>query len=101
MSDEFAPRRHSQAGARDVLSPWFRVCGTRSASRPHPNRAGNAEATGAEGVRLDATGLKRPVLVGSSYGGRVMAGYLTTHGTAKLAGIVDEKGVSARAAGGG
>ena len=52
-------------------------------------------------MRLDATGLKRPVLVGSSYGGRVMAGYLTTHGTAKLAGIVDEKGVSARAAGGG
>ena len=36
---------------------------------------------------LDATGLKRPVLVGWSYGGRVMADYLTTHGTAKLAGL--------------
>jgi len=36
---------------------------------------------------MDATGLKRPVLVGWSYGGRVMADYLTTHGTAKLAGL--------------
>src|SRR5262249_61906761 len=39
-------RRHSQAGARDVLSPWFRVCGTRSASRP-ASPFGNAEAAGA------------------------------------------------------
>src|SRR5258708_2452225 len=36
---------------------------------------------------IDATGLKRPVLVGWSYGGRVMADYLTTHGTAKLAAL--------------
>ena len=36
---------------------------------------------------MDATGLKRPVLVGWSYGGRVMADYLTTHGTGKLAGL--------------
>ena len=36
---------------------------------------------------MDATGLKRSVLVGWSYGGRVMADYLTTHGTAKLAGL--------------
>ena len=36
---------------------------------------------------MDATGLKRPVLVGWSYGGRVMADYLTTLGTAKLAGL--------------
>jgi non-heme chloroperoxidase len=36
---------------------------------------------------MDATGLKRPVLVGWSYGGRVMADYLMTHGTAKLAGL--------------
>ena len=36
---------------------------------------------------MDATGLKRPVLVGWSYGGRVMADYLTTHGTAKLGGL--------------
>src|SRR5215813_10256994 len=36
---------------------------------------------------MDPTGLKRPVLVGWSYGGRVMADYLTTHGTDKLAGL--------------
>jgi non-heme chloroperoxidase len=36
---------------------------------------------------MDATGLKRPVLVGWSYAGRVMADYLTTHGTARLVGL--------------
>jgi non-heme chloroperoxidase len=36
---------------------------------------------------MDATGLKRPVLVGWSFGGRVIADYLTTHGSNKLAGI--------------
>src|SRR5215467_610541 len=36
---------------------------------------------------MDATGLKRPVLVGWSYAGRVMADYLTVYGTAKLAGL--------------
>jgi non-heme chloroperoxidase len=36
---------------------------------------------------MDATGLKRPVVVGWSYGGRIMADYLTTYGTAKVAGL--------------
>jgi non-heme chloroperoxidase len=36
---------------------------------------------------IDETGLKRPVLVGWSYAGRVMADYLTVHGPAKLAGL--------------
>ena len=36
---------------------------------------------------MDATGLRRPVLAGWSYGGRIMADYLTTHGTARLAGL--------------
>ncbi len=36
---------------------------------------------------MDATGLKHPVVVGWSYAGRVMADYLTVHGTAKLAGL--------------
>jgi len=36
---------------------------------------------------MDATGLKRPVLAGWSYGGRIMADYLTTYGTARLAGL--------------
>jgi pimeloyl-ACP methyl ester carboxylesterase len=36
---------------------------------------------------IDAAGLKRPVLVGWSYGGRVIADYLSVHGAAKLAGL--------------
>jgi pimeloyl-ACP methyl ester carboxylesterase len=36
---------------------------------------------------MDATGVKRPVLAGWSYGGRIMADYLKVHGTAKLAGL--------------
>jgi non-heme chloroperoxidase len=36
---------------------------------------------------MDATGLKRPVLAGWSYAGRVMADYLTVHGLTKLAGL--------------
>src|SRR5262249_20420532 len=36
---------------------------------------------------MDATGLKRPVLVGWSYGGRIMADYLKIHGTANLTGL--------------
>jgi pimeloyl-ACP methyl ester carboxylesterase len=36
---------------------------------------------------MEATGLKRPVVVGWSYGGRIMADYLTTYGTANVAGL--------------
>ena len=36
---------------------------------------------------MDAAGLKRPVLVGWSYAGRVISDYVATHGTSKLAGI--------------
>ncbi len=36
---------------------------------------------------MDATGLKRPVLAGWSYGGRIMADYLRTYGTSNLAGL--------------
>jgi len=36
---------------------------------------------------MDAAGFKRAVLVGWSYGGRVMADYLTNYGTGKLAGL--------------
>ena len=49
-------------------------------------RDGKAWADEVQAV-IDAAGLKRPVLVGWSYAGRVMADYLTTHGTAKLAGL--------------
>jgi pimeloyl-ACP methyl ester carboxylesterase len=36
---------------------------------------------------IDAAGLKRPVLVGWSYAGRVISDYVATHGAGKLAGI--------------
>jgi pimeloyl-ACP methyl ester carboxylesterase len=36
---------------------------------------------------MDATGLRRPVVVGWSYGGRIMADYVKAYGTAKLAGL--------------
>jgi pimeloyl-ACP methyl ester carboxylesterase len=36
---------------------------------------------------MDATGVRRPVVVGWSYGGRVMADYLKSYGTANLAGL--------------
>lgn len=36
---------------------------------------------------IDAAGLKRPVLVGWSYAGRVISDYLATHGASKIAGI--------------
>jgi non-heme chloroperoxidase len=36
---------------------------------------------------IDAAGLKRPVLVGWSYAGRVISDYVTTHGAGQLAGI--------------
>ena len=53
-----------------------------------PERYGTSKAWGDElQAVMDATGLKRPVLVGWSYGGRVMADYLKIHGTAKLAGL--------------
>jgi non-heme chloroperoxidase len=36
---------------------------------------------------IDAAGLKRPVLVGWSYAGRVISDYLATHGAGQIAGI--------------
>jgi len=36
---------------------------------------------------MDAAGLKRPVLVGWSYAGRVISDYLATHGAGRIAGI--------------
>src|SRR5436190_4237673 len=36
---------------------------------------------------MDATGIKRPVLGGWSYGGRIMADYLRIHGPGKFAGL--------------
>src|SRR5437588_7539739 len=52
-------------------------------ARYHDNKAWGDEVKAV----MDAAGLKRPVLVGWSYAGRVISDYVTTHGVAKLAGI--------------
>jgi pimeloyl-ACP methyl ester carboxylesterase len=52
-------------------------------SRYHDNKAWADEVKAV----MDAAGLKRPVLVGWSYAGRVISDYVTTHGADKLAGI--------------
>jgi non-heme chloroperoxidase len=38
-------------------------------------------------MSIDAAGVKRPILVGWSYGGRVIADYLKIYGAGKLAGL--------------
>jgi pimeloyl-ACP methyl ester carboxylesterase len=53
-----------------------------------PERYKDSKAWGDEvQAVIDAAGLKRPVLVGWSYGGRVISDYLKTHGAARLAGL--------------
>ena len=49
----------------------------------HDNKAWGDEVKAV----IDAAGLKRPVLVGWSYAGRVISDYVTTHGADKIAGI--------------
>lgn len=49
----------------------------------HDNKAWGDEVKAV----MDAAGLKRPVLVGWSYAGRVISDYVTTHGPDRLAGI--------------
>jgi len=75
--------------AREFHMVTYDLRGHGNSDKPfEPERYKNAKAWGDEvQAVMDATGLKRPVLVGWSYGGRVMADYLTTHGTAKLAGL--------------
>ncbi|HMK78011.1 MAG TPA: alpha/beta hydrolase [Xanthobacteraceae bacterium] len=52
-------------------------------ARYHDNKAWGDEVKAV----MDAAGLKRPVLVGWSYAGRVISDYVTTHGAGRLAGI--------------
>jgi non-heme chloroperoxidase len=53
-----------------------------------PTRYRDSKAWGDEvQAVIDTAGLKRPVLVGWSYAGRVISDYVATHGAAQLAGI--------------
>jgi non-heme chloroperoxidase len=75
--------------AKDFHMVTYDLRGHGNSDKPfEPERYKDSKAWGDElQAVMDATGLKRPVLVGWSYGGRIMADYLKTHGTAKLAGL--------------
>jgi non-heme chloroperoxidase len=75
--------------AKDFHMVTYDLRGHGSSDKPlEPERYKDSKAWGDElQAVMDATGLKRPVLVGWSYGGLIMADYLKTHGTAKLAGL--------------
>jgi pimeloyl-ACP methyl ester carboxylesterase len=75
--------------AREFHMVTYDLRGHGNSDKPfEPERYKDSKAWGDEvQAVMDATGLKRPVLVGWSYGGRVMADYLKTHGTAKLSGL--------------
>src|SRR5215467_3820352 len=75
--------------AKDFHMVTYDLRGHGNSDKPfEPERYRDSKAWGDElQAVMDATGLKRPVLVGWSYGGRIMADYLKTHGTARLAGL--------------
>jgi non-heme chloroperoxidase len=75
--------------AREFHMVTYDLRGHGNSDKPlEPERYRNSKAWADEvQAVMDAAGFKRAVLVGWSYGGRVMADYLTTYGTAKLAGL--------------
>src|SRR6266705_2543279 len=75
--------------AREFRIVTYDLRGHGNSDKPfEPERYKESKAWGDEvQAVIDAAGLKRPVLVGWSYGGRVMSDYLKTHGAGKLAGI--------------
>src|ERR1700726_4389960 len=74
--------------AKEFCMGTYDLRGHGNSDKPfEPERYKDSKAWGDEvQAVMDATGLKRPVLVGWSYGGRGMADYLTTHGAAQLPG---------------
>jgi non-heme chloroperoxidase len=75
--------------AKDFRMVTYDLRGHGSSDKPfEPERYKDSKAWGDEvQAVIDAAALKRPVLVGWSYGGRVLADYLKTHGPNRLAGI--------------
>jgi non-heme chloroperoxidase len=75
--------------AREFHMVTYDLRGHGNSDKPlEPERYRNSKAWADEvQAVMDAAGFKRAVLVGWSYGGRVMADYLTTNGTDKLAGL--------------
>ena len=75
--------------AKDFRIVTYDLRGHGNSDKPvEPERYRDSKAWGDEvQAVMDAAGLKRPVLVGWSYAGRVISDYVTTHGADKIAGI--------------
>jgi non-heme chloroperoxidase len=75
--------------AKEFRIVTYDLRGHGSSDKPFdPARYRDSKAWGDEvQAVMDAAGLKRPVLVGWSYAGRVISDYLATHGASRLAGI--------------
>ena len=75
--------------AREFRIVTYDLRGHGNSDKPlDPARYRDSRAWGDEvQAVIDAAGLKRPVLVGWSYAGRVISDYLATHGAGQLAGI--------------
>jgi non-heme chloroperoxidase len=75
--------------AKEFRMVTYDLRGHGNSDKPlEPERYKDSKAWGDEvQAVIDAAGLKRPVLVGWSYGGRVISDYLKTHGAGRLAGL--------------
>src|ERR1700722_5316247 len=75
--------------AREFHIVTYDLRGHGNSDKPlDPARSRDSKAWGDEvQAVIDAAGLKRPVLVGWSYAGRVISDYLATHGAGQIAGI--------------
>ena len=75
--------------AKDFRLITYDLRGHGNSDKPlDPARYRDSKAWGDEvQAVIDAAGLKRPVLVGWSYAGRVISDYVATHGAGQLAGI--------------
>jgi non-heme chloroperoxidase len=75
--------------AKEFRMVTYDLRGHGSSDKPmEPERYKDSAAWGDEvQAVIDTAGLKRPMLVGWSYGGRVISDYLKTHGAEHLAGL--------------
>ena len=75
--------------AREFRMVTFDLRGHGSSGKPINREAYISDKLWADDVAtvIETTGLKKPVLVGWSYGGRIISDYLRSHGGNRLAGI--------------
>ena len=75
--------------ARDFRMVTFDLRGHGGSDKPaQPEAYANDKSWGGDvAAIIAAAGLKRPVIVGWSFGGRIISDYVKTHGTARIAGL--------------